>query len=121
MVVCYLCITNSSLKDKMKCLFSYVHTLGLFSSIQAKDQSKVDMILITLKVATIIKGVLSTKIKQNIAKLQDSWTSKTSAVQIRVFDRLRPPEGNFHLRICQYPQNMIQYAQKNPNGPFTSS
>ena len=45
--VYYLCITNSSLKNKMKCLFSCVHTLGFSSNIQAKDQSKVDMILNT--------------------------------------------------------------------------
>ena len=98
----------------MKCLFSDVHTLGFFSSIQAKDQSKVDMILNTLKVATRIKGVLSIKIKQNIAQLQDNWVSRTSVVQIRVFDRLRPPEGNFHLRMSQYPKTWYNMLKRTP-------
>ena len=67
-----------------------------------------------LKVATRIKGVLSTKIKQKIAQLQDNWTSRTSAVQIRVFDRLRPPEGNFHLRMSQYLKIWFNMLKRTP-------
>ena len=72
------------------------------------------MILITLKVATRIKEVLSTKIKQKIAQLQDSWTSRTSAVQIRVFDRLKPPEGNFHMRMTQCSKIWFNMLKRTP-------
>ena len=121
MCVYYFCITNSSLKNKMKCLFSCVHTIRFFLNIQAKDQSKVDMILNTFKVATRMKEFLWTKIKQKIVQVQDIWVSRTSTIRIRVFDWLKPPRGNFHLRMSQHFKIWFNMLKKNPKGPFTSS
>jgi hypothetical protein len=116
--IAWLCVIYVSLthlwKTRWNVCSSCAHTLGFFSKHSGKGPIKDWHDPQHLKVATRIKRVLLSRINQKIAQLQDSWTSRTSAVQIRVFDRLKPPEGNFHLRMSQYLKIWFNMLKRTP-------